>query len=65
MKKTDAEGLERECCEDSQMVDMLSNVRYEHQAVSWMDAEHQRVHQNTNEKSDEMVSAQDQEEPKC
>ena len=30
-----------------------------------MDAEHQRVHQNTNEKSDEMVSAQDQEEPKC
>ena len=34
------------------------NTRYEHQAVTRMDAEHQRVHQDTHAQSDDMVSAQ-------
>ena len=62
IKNADAEDLERECFEDSLMCNMLSNNRTEHQTVNQMDAEHQRVHQNTNGKSAEMIAVLDQEE---
>jgi len=42
------------------MRDMLSNARSEYQAVTQVDSERQRVHQKTNEKLGEMISAQEE-----